>query len=95
MKNKYRQLESVWELCERECEWSLISRRPGVTRIHGLSAVPVKRRCGRSPATEAMIDLVGKKCRYVLYSEHLGAIGGEDERVRANSVSVLYVPRRL
>ena len=30
------------------------------TRVHGLSAVPVKRRCGQSIGTETMMNLVSK-----------------------------------
>lgn len=45
------------------CEWSLATPKPTGTRVHGLSAVPVKRRCGRSVVTAAKVDLVGKKSR--------------------------------
>ena len=60
------------------CEWSLATARLTGTRVHGLSAVPVKRRCGRSLVTEALLDLVGKVNRYVLPTP--GTIGGEEER---------------
>lgn len=63
------------------CEWSLVTRRLFGTRVHGLSAVPVKRRCGRSLVTEAVLDLVGNKPRYVLRTP--STIGGEEERAWA------------
>lgn len=47
------------------------------TRVHGLSAVPVKRRCGQLIGTETMIDLIGKKGQVrTLYSRHDWPRGG-------------------
>lgn len=76
-------------MCERsvqECvSGPFATPKPTGTRVHGLSAVPVKRRCGRSLVTAAVLDLVGKK-EQGTYIVAPGTIGGEEERAWANSV---------